>query len=121
MISLEELQELESTLLPALERHHLRLLAHGLRTLQEIAGRREGPLPEAEALAAWAKVQPAIAADPGFQDDFVAQMERLGAQLQAMAAEGDRTPLALEIGDLITWARRSADQRLSPQAPDEEA
>ena len=31
MLSEHDLQELESTLLPALERHHLRLLAHGLR------------------------------------------------------------------------------------------
>ena len=37
MIEADELAELESTLLPALERHHLRLLAHGLRTFQTVA------------------------------------------------------------------------------------
>jgi hypothetical protein len=38
----QELNLLDSTLLPSLERHHLRLLAHGLRTLQAAAGRRQG-------------------------------------------------------------------------------
>ena len=37
MLSEHDLQELESSLLPALERHHLRLLAHSLRCLQQAA------------------------------------------------------------------------------------
>lgn len=117
MISPEELRELESTLLPSLERHHLRLLAHGLRTLQEVAGRREGHLPQPEALRAWAAGQPAIATDPAFIARFVEQMEHLGGQLSAIAAELGRGPLALEISDLIAWARRSADGRLRPEPP----
>jgi hypothetical protein len=36
VIEASELAELEATLLPALERHHLRLLAHGLRTFQAV-------------------------------------------------------------------------------------
>lgn len=116
MISPDELRELESTLLPTVERHHLRLLAHGLRTLQEVAGRRDGPLPHSDALAAWAARQPAIAGDPAFRSGFVAQMERLGAQLTAIADGCDRPPLALDLDDLVAWARRSADQRLNPEA-----
>jgi len=115
VISPEELQEIEATLLPTLERHHLRLLAHGLRSLQAAAGRRDGPLPDADALAAWAAAQPPIASDPGFADAFLVQLDQLGQQLAAVAGERGRDPLALEIADLIGWARSQADQRLSRQ------
>lgn len=118
MITAEELQSLESTLLPALERHHLRLLAHGLRTLQSVADRRAGPLPPADAVAAWAARQPAIAADPTFSTAFLSQMEHLGDQLTDIAAALGRSPLELELADLVDWARRSADARISPQAPE---
>ena len=45
MLSETDLQELESSLLPALERHHLRLLAHSLRCLQLAATSPEALLP----------------------------------------------------------------------------
>lgn len=116
MISPEELQELESTLLPSLERHHLRLLAHGLRTLQSVAGRRSGPLPDPAALQAWALRQPAIAGDPAFAEPFLAQMRSLATQLTAIAAtRGLSAPLDLAMADLIAWARVSADARISPE------
>jgi len=114
VISPEELQELESSLLPSLERHHLRLLAHGLRTLQCVAGRRGGPLPDPAALQAWALRQPAIAGDPEFAEPFLAQMRTLGTQLTTIAAaRGRSAPLDLEMADLIAWARISADARIS--------
>ena len=86
-LSPEELHDLESTLLPALERHHLRLLAHGLRTLQAIAGRRDGPLPDRPAIAAWANSQEAIRADPAFIEAFLVQLEQLGATLERISRE----------------------------------
>lgn len=109
-----ELASLESTLLPALERHHLRLIAHGLRTLQAIAGRHTGPLPPASAVADWASRQPAIAADPDFQQAFVAQLASTAAQLQSLAETRDCSPLALELADLCDWAVGRADARLRP-------
>jgi hypothetical protein len=115
VISPEELEEIEATLLPALERHHLRLLAHGLRSLQAAAGRRDGPLPNADAVAAWAAAQAPIAADPGFANAFLVQLDHLAEQLTAVADGLGIAPLALEIADLIGWARSRADQRLSPQ------
>jgi hypothetical protein len=117
VIGPEDLAELESTLLPSLERHHLRLLAHGLRTLQAIAGRRQGPLPDAAAIATWAERQPAIAGDPGFGSAFRTQLEGLGQQLETVAAAAGRPPLELEMGDLIAWATCSADGRLRAEPP----
>ncbi|WP_216904091.1 hypothetical protein [Synechococcus sp. CCY 9618] len=116
MLAADELQELEATLLPTLERHHLRLLAHGLRTLQAIAGRRSGPLPPPAAIEAWALQQPVIQADPGFAAAFLTQMTSAGTQLEAIAIAAGREPLGLELADLIHWATAAADRRVRPPA-----
>nr|WP_286194713.1 hypothetical protein [Synechococcus sp. CCY 0621] len=99
-----------------MDRHHLRLLAHGLRTLQAIAGRRAGGLPPEEAVASWAAAQPVIAADAGFAEAFLLQMDGVGQQLVAIAAAAGREPLALDLADLIHWAAGEADRRLRPPA-----
>lgn len=119
MIGEEELRELESSLLPALERHHLRLLAHALRSLQAVAAGGEA-LPSRPQLEAWAAAQPAIADDPGFRDAFVEQLLSAGVQLEQIAlwrhgtdTSGSATPLALELNDLVAWARAQADARLN--------
>jgi hypothetical protein len=111
-LSTSELSLLESTLLPALERHHLRLLAHGLRTLQAVAARRDGDPPDHPQIVDWALGQPAIADDPSFARALAAQLCRSGEQLRSIAEGCDRTPMALELEDLIRWARAQADSRL---------
>ncbi len=121
-LTLAELAELEATLLPALERHHLRLLAHGLRTLQAIArstgaaagsaALQPGALPDRAAIGAWVRQQPPIADDAAFQAALVEQLVATGWQLEPLAAELGRAPLTLELADLAAWATRQADQRL---------
>ncbi len=111
-LSAAELAELEATLLPALERHHLRLLAHSLRSLQAIAAQQPaGALPGHDAICAWASQQPALADAPCFQAVLVEQLEAAGRQLQQLATTLNRAPLALELGDLIAAA---CDHRPSP-------
>jgi len=112
VIEASELAELESTLLPALERHHLRLLAHGLRTFQAVVGRRQGPLPARDALVVWASGQTQLAGDPGFAATFLQQLAGLGDQLELIGARRGCDPLALELADLITWAEHQAQKRL---------
>ena len=117
-----ELAQLEATLLPALERHHLRLLAHGLRTLQAIAQAEAGghgaapgdggALPHRGAISAWARQQPQIADDGPFQAALVVQLEAAGRQLAHLADGLGKAPLSLELADLAAWATRQADQRL---------
>jgi hypothetical protein len=107
-----EVGELDSTLLPALERHHLRLLAHGLRSLQAAADRRQGPLPDAESLRQWALSQPQVAGSPDFARAFVAQLQSLGRQLEAIAAAHGCDPLGLRLDQLVQWARSQADRRI---------
>ncbi len=117
-LSPAELAELESTLLPALERHHLRLLAHGLRTLQAIATAHgsqpdRDKLPDRAAIRAWAANQPQIAQDSAFIDLLSDQLESAGRQLAQLAAERGLPPLELELRDLTVWATTQANQRIA--------
>ena len=132
MLSPEELAELEASLLPALERHHLRLLAHSLRSLQAAAGHRSGPLPDRAALMTWALDQPELQADAGFCQAFLDQLQGAGLQLEAIAQARDSPnqavsapdqaqmptkptpagPLGLDLADLVAWAHRQADRRI---------
>ncbi len=114
-LSRAEAELLDSTLLPHLERHHLRLLAHGLRSFQAMADRRQGALPTAEQLAQWLDQQPGLSADPSFRDAFRQQLVGLGQQLEQIAAAAGCTPLALSLEQLIHWARGQADDRLEQQ------
>jgi len=112
VLSEHDLQELEGTLLPALERHHLRLIAHSLRCLQQAAGGGE-QLPAHEGLMAWAQQQPNLAVDPSFIPVLVEQLGKAALQLQAIGAELGKPALRLEIADLVRWGQQQADQRLA--------
>lgn len=116
-LSTAEVQQLDSTLLPALERHHLRLLAHGLRSLQAAAGRRHGSCPDAGSLRRWVLAQPPVAGAGEFAEVFLEQLQHLAAQLETIASEQGCGPLDLSLDQLVLWARRQADQRTSSTTP----
>ena len=105
--------------MPSLERHHLRLLAHGLRTLQALAGERHGAgaqpetVPDHATLVAWALRQEALAGDGDFARAFADQLVATAHQLGAIAQPLGRRSLDLELKDLISWATASADNRLA--------
>jgi hypothetical protein len=120
VLSEAELHELESSLLPALERHHLRLLAHSLRCLQQ-AGAEAGqpasaaiPLHDPAALQAWAERQPNLLADPAFIPVLVEQLGKAAVQLEQIGRERGKAPLQLELADLVAWGKACADARLNP-------
>jgi len=115
VLSPAELAELESSLLPALERHHLRLLAHGLRTLQQVAGRRQGPAPAHDAIEAWILAQIALGdtgSDRAFAAAFATQLGAAARQLEAIAKAPDQA-LDLSLPELAAWARHQADARVA--------
>ena len=122
MLSEAELHELESSLLPALERHHLRLLAHSLRCLQQAAAEAGRPAGSSEALndpaalQAWAIRQPNLVADPAFIPVLVEQLGKASTQLERIGQEMGKPPLQLELADLVAWGKACADARLSEAA-----
>ena len=65
-------------------------------------------------MRAWASQQPALADSPCFQAVLVEQLEAAGSQLQQLATSLGRSPLALELGDLIASA---CDHRPSQSTP----
>ena len=117
-LSTAEVDRLDATLLPALERHHLRLLAHALRTLQQVQRHTHSPhLPEPAAIAQWLLEQPGLIQDPDFCGQLALQLHGAGRQLEALASQHGVTPLELELEALISWARDQADRRLATAAP----
>jgi hypothetical protein len=116
VLSEQDLHELESTLLPALERHHLRLLAHSLRCLQQAAS-SSAELPAQAGLTAWAQQQPNLAVDPTFIPVLVEQLGKAALQLDAIGSALGKPALSLEIVDLVRWGQQQADQRLAGQGP----
>ncbi|MBM5816308.1 MAG: hypothetical protein FJ083_06890 [Cyanobacteria bacterium K_Offshore_surface_m2_239] len=118
MLTPDDEDLLRATVLPALDRHHLSLLLHGLRTFQAIAARADAPpdLPDRSSLEAWVADQPALAGDPGFQEAFVEQLCRLRDPLRTIAARVGVPPLDLGGDALLAWVRERVDARLSPLA-----
>jgi hypothetical protein len=118
MLTPEDQALLETTLLPALERHFLRLLVHGLRTFQAIApGAGEpGRLPDRARIAAWVASQAPLADDPGFQAAFVDQLCRLRDPLQAIGDREGLAPLDLPVETLVARVSEEAAARVSEEA-----
>jgi len=118
-LSTAEVDRLDATLLPALERHHLRLLAHALRTLQQVQQVQQQThsphLPEPAAIAQWLLQQPGLIQDPDFCGRLALQLHGVGRQLEALATQHGVTPLELELEALISWARDQADRRLATE------
>ena len=123
-LSTNELHQLEATLLPALERHHLRLLAHALRTLQQVQQVQQvqqppgaPQLPQQGAIEHWLQAQPGMSLEPDFGRQLAQQLCNAGRQLEELALQRGVPPLELDLDALIDWARQQADQRLANAPP----
>ena len=101
-LSRADAEQIEATLLPNLDRHHLRLLAHCLRSFQAIADpRQSGPLPDRRALEQWLLEQPQLVEEPQFRDLLLHQLLAAAQQLEDLARQRNLSPLELNLGELI--------------------
>ena len=115
-LSRADADQIEATLLPNLDRHHLRLLAHCLRSFQVIADpRRSGPLPDRRSLEQWLLIQPQLADEPEFRDLLLSQFLAAAEQLQDLAKQRDLTPLELNLGALIEASTTASKARIEEQ------
>ena len=115
-LSRADAEQIEATLLPNLDRHHLRLLAHCLRSFQVIADpRRSGPLPDRRSLEQWLLLQPQLADEPEFRDLLLSQFLAAAEQLQDLAKQRDLTPLELNLGALIEASTTASKARIERQ------
>lgn len=110
----DQIEWIESTLLPALDRHHLRLQAHCLATFQHIAHPlTQGQLPGRDRWLEWCERQPQLANDPEFTEQLMMQFTVIATQLDALAKQCGISPLELTLSDLIEHTERRSRDRLA--------
>ena len=112
-LSRADAEQIEATLLPNLDRHHLRLLAHCLRSFQVIAKpRQSGPLPDQRSLEQWLLVQPQLVDEPQFRDLLLNQFLAAAQQLEDLARQRDLSPLELNLEELIEASTMASKARI---------
>lgn len=115
-LSRSDAEQIEATLLPNLDRHHLRLLAHCLRSFQVIAKpRTSGPLPNQSSLEQWLLQQPQLTDEPQFRDLLLGQFLSAALQLEGLARAKGLSPLELSIGELIAASTTASKARIEDQ------
>lgn len=109
-----QIERIDATLLPAVDRHLLRLQAHCLATFQQIAmPLKQGPLPTRDRWQDWCDDQPQLASDEEFREQLMMQFTVIASQLEELASQLELTPLELKLNDLINNAETNSRQRLS--------
>ena len=110
----QQIERIDATLLPAVDRHLLRLQAHCLATFQQIAmPLQQGPLPTRDHWQNWCDHQPQLAHDAEFREQLMMQFTVIASQLEEIASQLRLTPLELKLNDLIQHAEANSRQRLS--------
>ena len=108
MINADAIARIDSTLLPQLDRHHLRLLFHCLDSflaMEPTSGKR---LPNKAVRREWCEKQPVVAGDPSFVDELLRQFDAAAEQLEELAQRYNKQPLELTLDDLI----QDAEERI---------
>ena len=99
------IERIDSTLLPQLDRHHLRVRSHCLDSFQSMAApESNGAIPDEGQRRHWCQQQPVVAEDPAFLDTLLLQLNAAADQLDQLALELGKPPLALTLDDLISAA-----------------
>ena len=100
----EAIAQIDATLLPRMDRHHVRLLAHCLDSFQTMDSTEAGVIPDLGSRRRWCEQQPQVAEDPGFLNALLLQLDAAAQQLQSLADALGKPPLELDLNDLIQAA-----------------
>ena len=112
-LSRSDAEQIEATFLPNLDRHHLRLLAHCLRSFQVIAEpRSSGPLPDQRSIEKWLLEQPQLVDETHFRDLLLEQFLAAAKQLEGIARDQGLSPLELGLGELIKASITASKSRI---------
>ena len=99
------IERIDSTLLPQLDRHHLRVLSHCLDSFQAMAAPGStGGIPDEDQRRHWCQKHPVVAEDPAFLDTLLLQLNAAANQLDQLALKLGKPPLTLTFDDLINDA-----------------
>ena len=98
------IERIDATLLPQMDRHHLRLLVHCLESFRAMDRAAGDALPDAASRRRWCEQQPVVAEEPGFLRSLLLQLDAAAEQLQNLANNLNKPPLQLSLEDLINAA-----------------
>ena len=99
------IERIDSTLLPQLDRHHVRVVSDCLDSFQSMAAPgSNGAIPDENERRLCYQQQPLVADDPTFLDTLLLQLNAAADQLDQLALELGKPPLALTLDDLINAA-----------------
>ena len=110
---------IDATLLPQMDRHHLRLLAHCLESFRAMGNAAGDALPDAASRRRWCEHQPVVAEEPGFLRSLLHQLDAAAEQLQSLADSLNKPPLQLSLEDLISAAEARCHHQIQPGRADE--
>ena len=98
----KDIELIDSTGLPNLERHQLRLLAHCLACFKLMNnGSTLGAFPKEQDRLMWCLSQPYLIKDKSFIPIFLEQLSAVASYLEAVANNLNITPLELTLNELI--------------------
>ena len=115
----EVVARIDATLLPQLDRHHLRLLVHCIDSFREMEPGEAGSLPDAASRRRWCERQPIVVEDPSFLRSLLLQLDGAGQQLRELAQQLDKAPMQLSLDDLITAAETRCHHQLQSGSVDD--
>ena len=109
-LSLEDIQQIDSTNLSHLDKHYLRLLAHCLQLFKSIAEEStNGSLPNRQKQLKWLQKLPSCQEDKTFLKVLLDQLNVAAEELERLAAHENISPLGLTIEHLISASEASTD------------
>ena len=101
MINADAIARIDATLLPQLDRHHLRLLFHCLDSFLAMGPSPGKGLPDKALRREWCEQQSVVAGDPSFVDELLRQFDTAALQLEELARRCNKQPMELTLDDLI--------------------
>ena len=113
------IERIDATLLPQMDRHHLRLLAHCLESFRAMDRAADDALPDAASRRRWCEQQPVVEEEPSFLRSLLHQLDGAAEQLQDLADQLNKAPLQLSLDDLISAAETRCHHQIQPGRADE--
>ena len=108
-LSFEEIERIDATGLPIIDRHYLRLLAHCLSCFKGMAnGSNVGAFPEEQDRLKWLLAKPALIDEREFVFALLDQLASAGLQLEKIADQCNISPLELTLQELIDFSLRAS-------------
>ena len=100
-LSQEEIEQIEKAPFSAIERHHLRLLAHCLACFKSMDNDSNLLLPDENKRLEWFLSQPSLLGETAFVSVLLQQFASAASQLEHLAHELNIPPLQLTLDHLI--------------------